>query len=111
MAGPAAVPINRQDNVPMSLDKATVRKISELARIEVPESDLEPLAQELSAIIGWIEQLAEVDTDNVAPMRSVMPITHAWRADEVTDGGMQEAITQNAPSAHDGYFVVPKVVE
>ncbi|MEZ5857839.1 MAG: Asp-tRNA(Asn)/Glu-tRNA(Gln) amidotransferase subunit GatC [Geminicoccaceae bacterium] len=95
----------------MSLDKATVRKISELARIEVPESDLEPLAQELSAIIGWIEQLAEVDTDNVAPMRSVMPITHAWRADEVTDGGIQEAITRNAPSAHDGYFVVPKVVE
>ncbi len=95
----------------MSLDKATVRKISELARIEVPESDLEPLAQELSAIIGWIEQLAEVDTDNVAPMRSVMPITHAWRADAVTDGGMQEAITRNAPSAHDGYFVVPKVVE
>lgn len=95
----------------MSLDKATVRKISELARIEVPDSDLEPLAQELSAIIGWIEQLAEVDTDNVAPMRSVMPITHAWRADEVTDGGMQEAITRNAPSAHDGYFVVPKVVE
>ncbi|MEZ5865608.1 MAG: Asp-tRNA(Asn)/Glu-tRNA(Gln) amidotransferase subunit GatC [Geminicoccaceae bacterium] len=95
----------------MSLDKATVRKISELARIEVPESDLEPLAQELSAIIGWIEQLAEVDTDNVAPMRSVMPITHAWRADEVTDGGIQEAMTRNAPSAHDGYFVVPKVVE
>lgn len=95
----------------MSLDKATVRKISELARIEVPESDLEPLAQELSAIIGWIEQLAEVDTDDVAPMRSVMPITHPWRADEVTDGGIQEAITRNAPSAHDGYFVVPKVVE
>lgn len=95
----------------MSLDKATVRKISELARIEVPESDLEPLAQELSAIIGWIEQLAEVDTDDVAPMRSVMPITHPWRADEVTDGGIPEAITGNAPSAHDGYFVVPKVVE
>ncbi len=95
----------------MSLDKATVRKISELARIEVPESDLEPLAQELSAIIGWIEQLAEVDTDDVAPMRSVMPINHPWRADEVTDGGIQEAITGNAPSAHDGYFVVPKVVE
>ncbi len=95
----------------MSLDKATVRKISELARIEVPEAELEPLAKELGAIIGWIEQLAEVDTDAVAPMRSVMPITHPWRADEVTDGGMPEAITRNAPSSHDGYFVVPKVVE
>jgi aspartyl-tRNA(Asn)/glutamyl-tRNA(Gln) amidotransferase subunit C len=95
----------------MSLDKATVRRISELARIEVPEADLEPLARELSAILGWIEQLGEVDTDQVAPMRSVMPITHPWRDDQVTDGGRQAAITANAPKAHDGYFVVPKVVE
>lgn len=95
----------------MSLDKATVRRISELARIDVPEADLEPLARELSAIMGWIEQLGEVDTDQVAPMRSVMPITHPWREDVVTDGDLQQAITANAPSAHDGYFVVPKVVE
>jgi aspartyl-tRNA(Asn)/glutamyl-tRNA(Gln) amidotransferase subunit C len=95
----------------MSLDKATVRRISELARIEVPEADLEPLADELSAILGWIEQLGEVDTDHVAPMRSVMPITHPWRDDRVTDGDRQAAITGNAPKAHDGYFVVPKVVE
>lgn len=95
----------------MSLDKATVRKISELARIDVAEADLEPLARELSAILGWIEQLAEVDTDEVAPMRSVMPITHPWREDVVNDGGDAEAVTRNAPSAHDHYFVVPKVVE
>lgn len=95
----------------MSLDKATVRKISELARIEVPDAELEPLAGELSAILGWIEQLGEVDTANVAPMRSVMPITHPWREDVVTDGDRQAAITANAPSSHDGYFVVPKVVE
>jgi aspartyl-tRNA(Asn)/glutamyl-tRNA(Gln) amidotransferase subunit C len=95
----------------MSLDKATVRRISELARIDVPEADLEPLAQELSAIMGWIEQLGEVDTDDVAPMRSVMPITHPWRDDIVTDGNLRQAITANAPSAHDGFFVVPKVVE
>jgi len=95
----------------MSLDEATVRKISELARIEVPDADLEPLAGELSAILGWIEQLGEVDTANVAPMRSVMPITHPWRDDVVTDGDRQAAITANAPASHDGYFVVPKVVE
>jgi aspartyl-tRNA(Asn)/glutamyl-tRNA(Gln) amidotransferase subunit C len=95
----------------MSLDKATVRRISELARIEVSEADLEPLARELSAILGWIEQLGEVDTDHVAPMRSVMPITHPWRDDQVTEGHRQAAITANAPKAHDGYFVVPKVVE
>lgn len=95
----------------MPLDKATVRKISELARIDVPEADLAPLAQELSAILGWIEQLAEVDTDAVAPLRSVMPITRPWRADAVTDGGDAAAITANAPRSHDGYFVVPRVVE
>lgn len=95
----------------MSLDKATVRRISELARIEVPEADLESLAGELSAILGWIEQLGEVDTSDVSPMRSVMPITHPWRADEVTDGNRQAAITANAPQSHDGYFVVPRVVE
>ena len=99
------------DRSHMSLDKATVRRISELARIDVPEADLEPLARELSAILGWIEQLGEVDTDDVAPMRSVMPITHPWRTDVVDDGDQQAAITRNAPSAHDGYFVVPRVVE
>ena len=95
----------------MSLDKATVRKISELARIDVPDAELEPLARELSAILGWIEQLGEVETDHVAPMRSVMPITHPWRQDVVTDGDRADAITANAPKAHDGFFVVPKVVE
>ena len=95
----------------MSLDKATVRRISELAQIDVPDADLEPLAQELSAILGWIEQLGEVETDDVAPLRSVMPITHPWREDTVTEGNQQQTITANAPSAHDGYFVVPKVVE
>ncbi len=95
----------------MSLDKATVRRISELARIEVPEAALEPLVGELSAILGWIEQLGEVDTEHVAPLRSVMPITHSWREDVVTDGNQEASITANAPIAHDGYFVVPKVVE
>ena len=58
-----------------------------------------------------VEQLGEVDTDGVEPLRSVMPIEKPWRADAVTDGGRQAEIVQNAPAAHDGYFVVPKVVE
>ena len=58
----------------MSLDKTTIAKIADLARIAVPADELAPLAQELSAILGWIEQLNEVDTDDVAPMRAVMPI-------------------------------------
>jgi aspartyl-tRNA(Asn)/glutamyl-tRNA(Gln) amidotransferase subunit C len=95
----------------MSLDKAAVMRIATLARIEVPEGDLDRLAGELSGILGWIEQLGEVDTAEVEPLRAVMPIRRQWRADEVTDGGRAPDILRNAPSAHDGYFVVPKVVE
>ena len=95
----------------MSLDKATVARIAVLARIEVPESQQERLAGELSQILGWVEQLDEVDTDGVEPMRSVMPLPAHWRADAVSDGGRPAAILQNAAGAHDGYFVVPKVVE
>lgn len=86
-------------------------RIAVLARIEVPEDQQERLAGELSQIMGWIEQLGEVDTDGVEPMRSVMPLPAHWRADQVSDGGRVDAILQNAPSAHDGFFVVPKVVE
>ncbi len=95
----------------MSLDKATVARIAVLARIEVPESQQERLAGELSQIMGWIEQLGEVDTHGVEPLRSVMPLPAHLRADEVTDGGRQDAVLHNAPRSHDGYFVVPKVVE
>jgi aspartyl-tRNA(Asn)/glutamyl-tRNA(Gln) amidotransferase subunit C len=95
----------------MSLDKATVARIGVLARIEVPEAEREQLAAELSQIIGWIEQLGEVDTDGVEPLRSVMPIRARWREDAVTDGGRREDILANAPKPHGGYFAVPKVVE
>jgi aspartyl-tRNA(Asn)/glutamyl-tRNA(Gln) amidotransferase subunit C len=95
----------------MSIDKATVARIAHLARIAVPEERQAALAHELSGILGWIEQLAEVDTDGVEPLRAVMPISRAWRADVVTDGGRAEDILQNAPARQDGWFVVPKVVE
>ena len=95
----------------MSLDKATVRKIATLARIEVPDAALELLACELSAIMGWIEQLKEVDTSKVAPMTGGTDAKLPWRADRVTDGGHPDKILANAPEAHDGFFAVPKVVE
>lgn len=95
----------------MSLDKATVARIATLARIEVPESQQERLAGELSQILGWIERLGEVDTDGVEPLRAVMPIPAHWRPDEVRDGERPEDVLKNAPKSHDGYFVVPKVVE
>jgi aspartyl-tRNA(Asn)/glutamyl-tRNA(Gln) amidotransferase subunit C len=95
----------------MSLDEATVARIASLARIEVPRAELAPLAGELSHILGWIEQLSEVDTENVAPMTSVVAMRLAWRDDKVTDGGKPGEILANAPSRQDDYFVVPRVVE
>lgn len=95
----------------MSLDKATVRNIAFLARIDVPDADLVPLAGELSAILGWIEQLQEVDTKSVEPMASVAEMTLRWREDVVSDGGMADKVLLNAPEAAEGFFLVPKVVE
>jgi aspartyl-tRNA(Asn)/glutamyl-tRNA(Gln) amidotransferase subunit C len=95
----------------MSLDEATVARIARLARIDVPQAELAPLAGELSHILGWIEQLAEVDTADVAPMTSVVAMRLAWRDDRVTDGGKAEEILANAPARQDDYFVVPRVVE
>jgi aspartyl-tRNA(Asn)/glutamyl-tRNA(Gln) amidotransferase subunit C len=95
----------------MSLDEATVTRIARLARIAVPDAELRPLAGELSHILGWIEQLAEVDTEGVPPMTSVAAMQLAWREDRVSDGGKAEAILANAPARQADYFVVPKVVE
>ena len=95
----------------MALDKAGVAHIAALARIRLSEAELEPLAAELSGILGWVAQLAEVDTENVAPMTSVAAVTLPMRADEVTDGDCRDAILGNAPRSAKGFFAVPKVVE
>jgi aspartyl-tRNA(Asn)/glutamyl-tRNA(Gln) amidotransferase subunit C len=95
----------------MALDKDTVRRIARLARIEVADDQLEGLAGELSNILGWIEQLNEVPTDDVEPMTSVVAVVLPMREDEVTDGGYPEKILRNAPEGGKGFFQVPKVVE
>jgi aspartyl-tRNA(Asn)/glutamyl-tRNA(Gln) amidotransferase subunit C len=95
----------------MALDKATVARIATLARIKLPPSEQEHLAQELSTILGWIEQLTEVDTAGVEPMSSVVAMRLPMREDEVTDGNCRDEILANAPEAAHGFFTVPKVVE
>ena len=95
----------------MSLDKATVRGIARLARLRVDEDRLEPLARELNNILGWIEQLSEVDTEDVEPMASIAAMKLRWRDDRVTDGGQADAVTANAPASDRGCYAVPKVVE
>jgi aspartyl-tRNA(Asn)/glutamyl-tRNA(Gln) amidotransferase subunit C len=95
----------------MSLDKATVARIAALARIRVPEGELDGLAIELSNILGWIEQLNEVDTDGVPPMSQATDQKLRRREDVVTDGDIAEKVLANAPEPRDGFFTVPKVVE
>jgi aspartyl-tRNA(Asn)/glutamyl-tRNA(Gln) amidotransferase subunit C len=95
----------------MALDKATVAHIATLARIRLSEAELEPLADELSHILTWVEQLNEVDTTGVSPMASAAAASLPMRDDAVTDGGCRVAILGNAPRAARGFFAVPKVVE
>ena len=95
----------------MALDASTVENIAHLARIEVGKDQLEALAGELSNILGWVEQLAEVDTEGVAPMTSVVDLTMPSRADEVTDGDCRDQVLANAAEPVDGFFAVPKVIE
>jgi aspartyl-tRNA(Asn)/glutamyl-tRNA(Gln) amidotransferase subunit C len=95
----------------MSIDAKTARRVAHLARIEVAESDLDRLARELSGILGFMEQLREVDVEGVEPMTSVTPMALPLRADVVTEGGQRDRILENAPDARRGFFAVPKVVE
>ncbi len=95
----------------MSLDPATVRRIAKLARIRVDEAEVAPLQGQLNAILGWIEQLNEVDVDGVAPLTGAADMALRLRADAVTDGGIAEQVLANAPDRAGAFFAVPKVVE
>jgi aspartyl-tRNA(Asn)/glutamyl-tRNA(Gln) amidotransferase subunit C len=95
----------------MSLDPATVRRIAKLAHLRVDEAQVAQLQTELSAILGWIEQLNEVDVEGVEPLTGAAQMALKMRDDVVTDGGIAEAILANAPERTDNFFVVPKVME
>ncbi len=95
----------------MALDKETVRRIAHLARLKVPEEDLDGLAGELNNILSWVEQLDRLDTSSVEPMTSVVARDLPMRSDKVTDGGYPERVLANAPDRVRDFFAVPKVVE
>jgi aspartyl-tRNA(Asn)/glutamyl-tRNA(Gln) amidotransferase subunit C len=95
----------------MSIDAATVKRVARLARLALPEAKAEPMARELSAIMAWVEQLNEVDTEGVEPMASCVAVKLPLRADVVADGGQPDKVLANAPRRVDNFFVVPKVVE
>ncbi len=95
----------------MSVDADTVRRIGKLARIRVAEEDVSALEGELNTILGFVEQLDEVDVSGVEPMVSVTPMALRRREDKVTAGGHAKQIVANAPLSEDEFFMVPKVVE
>jgi aspartyl-tRNA(Asn)/glutamyl-tRNA(Gln) amidotransferase subunit C len=95
----------------MSVDLATVKRVAHLARIAVPEADLPKLQGELNAMLGFVEQLNEVNVEGVEPMTSVTPMAIKQREDMVTDGEIAAKVVANAPASEDNYFIVPKVIE
>ncbi|RJF91443.1 Asp-tRNA(Asn)/Glu-tRNA(Gln) amidotransferase subunit GatC [Sphingomonas cavernae] len=95
----------------MSVDTATVKKIASLARIAMRDDEAEAMVPELNNILGWIEQLGEVDTSAVEPMTAVIPNHLRLREDVVTDGNCRDKVLANAPQAEHGFFAVPKVIE
>ena len=95
----------------MSVSHEQARHIAKLARIAMTDEELEKLVPELNAIIGWVEQLAEVDTDGVEPLTAVIDQKLRLRDDEVTDGNVRDKVLANAPEPQHGFFAVPKVIE
>lgn len=95
----------------MSVDAATVTRIARLARIRIEDDEVTRYQDELNAILGFVEQLDEVDVTDVEPMTSVTPMRLRRREDVVSDGGYADRIVANAPLSEDNFFMVPKVVE
>jgi len=95
----------------MAIDEQTVRKIARLARLKIADNAVAPMAAELSKLLTWVEQLQELDTANVEPMTTAIPMKLKMRKDVVSDGGYAEDIVRNAPNHEDTFFTVPKVVE
>jgi aspartyl-tRNA(Asn)/glutamyl-tRNA(Gln) amidotransferase subunit C len=95
----------------MSVDKEIVKRVARLARIAVTDEEAASLQGELNTILGFVEQLNEVDVTGVEPMTSVIAVKPRMRDDVVNDGGKAAEIVANAPAREGNFFVVPKVIE
>ncbi len=95
----------------MSVDHKIVRHVAKLARIAMSDDEIDALVPELNAILGWVEQLAKVDTDGVEPLTAVIEQELRLRDDVVDDGNVRDEVLANAPGAEHGFFAVPKVIE
>jgi aspartyl-tRNA(Asn)/glutamyl-tRNA(Gln) amidotransferase subunit C len=95
----------------MSVDVTTVKRVAKLARLALTDDEAQRMTGELNGILGFVEQLSEVDVEGVQPMTSVTPMAMKKRVDAVTDGDMAARIVGNAPLTDNNFFQVPKVVE
>ncbi|MEO7504416.1 MAG: Asp-tRNA(Asn)/Glu-tRNA(Gln) amidotransferase subunit GatC [Sphingomicrobium sp.] len=95
----------------MSVNADQVRHVAKLARIAMSDAEVDALVPEFNNILGWVEQLAEVDTDGVEPLTAVIDLKLRLRDDVVTDGDVRDKVLANAPDAQHGFFAVPKVIE
>ena len=96
---------------PMSVDTAIVRHIARLARLKMSDAEVDAMVPELNNILGWVEQLGEVDTDGVEPLTAVIDQKLRLRDDVINDGEVRDEVLLNAPDAQHGFFAVPKVIE
>lgn len=95
----------------MKVDEETVKRVAHLSRIAIDEQEALKLSEELNTILGFVEQLDEVDVAGVEPLTSVKPLALRMREDQVTDGNQADDIVANAPMSEENFFLVPKVVE
>ena len=95
----------------MSVTETEVRHVAKLARLALSDAEIDRMVPELNNILGWVEQLREVDTDGVEPLTAVIDLKLRLRDDVVTDGDVRDAVLLNAPDAQHGFFAVPKVIE
>lgn len=102
---------NLAESLFMSVDIATVKRVAKLSRIAITDERAESMQSELNTILGFVEQLNEVDVEGVQPMTSVVDMSMRKRTDIVSDGNIAEDVTANAPLSDDHFFLVPKVVE
>lgn len=112
-ANPRSVDImeTRVSNPVGAVSAEDVKKIARLSRLHVEADRLQPLADDLNGILGWIEQLNEVDVEGVEPMTSAVDMAAPMREDAISDGGKRDDVLKNAPKKDDGFFVVPRSVE
>lgn len=95
----------------MKISKEEVLHVAKLARLKLTDSEAEALSVDMENIIGFANKLNELDTEGVVPTAHAIPMSNAFREDVVKPSFDRDAMLANAPSAEDGGYTVPKVVE